>query len=326
MASDQSSGLSRQAGLTHTAKSLLRNVIRHTDTHNRMKEESDMWQQFYKIRGQEPPEEDSDGQDSNRRGSKRSHDFKDRDRRREADKGDLDIHQSFLYDEREDMSADIRGRGRRHAHMDDRGSQSQTDRSTYWMRELHKAEDGDPDRWGHSGFKELYPQDYDSDRSHSSSSSTGSDRRKKDKTKDKRKEKKKKGALDRKDKKRKHARKKEKRKKRKKERDESGEDDSGDEVTMHRKKKRRKKKKESLERKRIKEKKKMKSEKEEKSSRKRVSVSSDSASEDGESEDGVNGEEKERRRSWRYENESEREKKGHGSASESPHRKRRRKE
>uniref|UniRef100_A0A1X7SGD7 Uncharacterized protein n=1 Tax=Amphimedon queenslandica TaxID=400682 RepID=A0A1X7SGD7_AMPQE len=32
--------------------------------------------------------------------------------------------------------------------------------STYWTRQLMKVEENDPDRWGHSGYKELYPEEF----------------------------------------------------------------------------------------------------------------------------------------------------------------------
>ncbi|CAM4552872.1 unnamed protein product [Leuciscus chuanchicus] len=33
----------------------------------------------------------------------------------------------------------------------------------YWTRKLYEFEANDPDRWGHSGFKELYPEEFHSD-------------------------------------------------------------------------------------------------------------------------------------------------------------------
>ncbi|KAF1394206.1 hypothetical protein PFLUV_G00024130 [Perca fluviatilis] len=33
----------------------------------------------------------------------------------------------------------------------------------YWSRKLYEFEANDPDRWGHSGFKELYPEEFESD-------------------------------------------------------------------------------------------------------------------------------------------------------------------
>ncbi|TNN73219.1 putative protein C11orf57 [Liparis tanakae] len=33
----------------------------------------------------------------------------------------------------------------------------------YWSRQLYEFKASDPDRWGHSGFKELYPEEFESD-------------------------------------------------------------------------------------------------------------------------------------------------------------------
>ncbi|KAM4566071.1 uncharacterized protein NKAPD1 isoform 2-T3 [Odontesthes bonariensis] len=33
----------------------------------------------------------------------------------------------------------------------------------YWTRKLYEFEASDPDRWGHGGFKELYPEEFESD-------------------------------------------------------------------------------------------------------------------------------------------------------------------
>lgn len=62
---------------------------------------------------------------------------------------------------------------RGHMHCDRLGSESrdrsgsqerssgQDDREArYWSRKLYEFEANDPDRWGHSGFKELYPEEF----------------------------------------------------------------------------------------------------------------------------------------------------------------------
>jgi len=143
----------RQAGLTGSAKSLLRNHIRHVDTHNRLKEEEEMWKEHERLKGKViRGHSASPGRSSSRQ---RRSDSVSRDR------GDLAVEKSFLFDDRQEVGG---GRfGSKRAHMDE--GEDSGDRSTYWMRQLDKAEEGDPDRWGHSGFKELYPQDYASDRS-----------------------------------------------------------------------------------------------------------------------------------------------------------------
>ncbi|XP_041373134.1 uncharacterized protein NKAPD1-like [Gigantopelta aegis] len=140
-------------------KTMLKNVIRHTDTHNRIVEETDMWMHLDQV--------------------------KDRER---------DPRRSFLYDDRYDMSRDDGRRGARRAHMDD-GDNRDDDgkrRSTYWQRQLQKVEEADPDRWGHSGFKEMYPDKFRSDRSEESDDSVNTKKKRK-KEKKKRKHKKENG-------------------------------------------------------------------------------------------------------------------------------------
>lgn len=109
------------------AKTLLKNHIRHADTHNRMVEEKDMWKEYHKMKEFEN-----------------------------------ESKYSFLHDKRTDMGNEFPSHRNKRAHMDD---EPQTNQSTVCLRKLFKAEANDPDRWGHSGYKELYPKDFDSDRS-----------------------------------------------------------------------------------------------------------------------------------------------------------------
>nr|XP_057936141.1 NKAP domain containing 1 [Doryrhamphus excisus]XP_057936142.1 NKAP domain containing 1 [Doryrhamphus excisus] len=108
-------------------KTLLRNVIRHTDAHNKIQEETEMW----KMR-------------------------------------DLEVNHVSA-------TKPIRG----HMHCDrisyqSRVSSDHDDREArYWSRKLYEFEDNDPDRWGHSGFKELYPEEFESDSDKSSTTKTG---------------------------------------------------------------------------------------------------------------------------------------------------------
>ncbi|CAB1349013.1 unnamed protein product [Coregonus sp. 'balchen'] len=101
-------------------KVLLRNVIRHTDAHNKIQEESEMW----KLRGMEKGPSTSHRPMPPASNSSRLGDGL---RRREH---------SFGQDERE---------------------------ARYWTKKLYDFEANDPDRWGHSGFKELYPEEFKSD-------------------------------------------------------------------------------------------------------------------------------------------------------------------
>uniref|UniRef100_A0A3Q0RHX5 NKAP domain containing 1 n=1 Tax=Amphilophus citrinellus TaxID=61819 RepID=A0A3Q0RHX5_AMPCI len=100
-------------------KTLLRNVIRHTDAHNKIQEEMEMW----KMRDWEV---------------QKSH----------QNLGHM--HCDRVSDQRRDFS---RSRERASEH-DDRETR-------YWTRKLYEFEANDPDRWGHSGFKELYPEEFE---------------------------------------------------------------------------------------------------------------------------------------------------------------------
>ncbi|GFS06032.1 hypothetical protein ElyMa_004697000 [Elysia marginata] len=153
-------------GLQHGAKSLLRNMIRHTDTHNRLLEEAEMWQVHKRMRGGAGG---SSSEDEDRKEDERGRGPR-----------EPKIEHSFLYDDRRAVDSPTRSRygQKRRAHMDEdgtgtflqsgpgtRGSHQLDNSSTYWQRQLFKAEENDDDRWGHGGFKELYPQDFASDRS-----------------------------------------------------------------------------------------------------------------------------------------------------------------
>ncbi|KAM6932837.1 uncharacterized protein NKAPD1 isoform 1-T1 [Lycodopsis pacificus] len=106
-------------------KTLLRNVIRHTDAHNKIQEETEMW----KMRGWEVHKHLPDTK--NVRGQ---------------------MHCDRVSDQPRDLS---RSRERVSEH-DDREAR-------YWSRKLYEFKASDPDRWGHSGFKELYPEEFESD-------------------------------------------------------------------------------------------------------------------------------------------------------------------
>ncbi|XP_056296377.1 NKAP domain containing 1 [Pseudoliparis swirei] len=110
-------------------KTLLRNVIRHTGAHNKIQEEMEMW----KTRNWEVHT---------------SHDkhFPDT----KSVRGQM--HCDRVSDQPTDLS---RSRERLSEH-DDREAR-------YWSRQLYEFKASDPDRWGHSGFKELYPEEFESD-------------------------------------------------------------------------------------------------------------------------------------------------------------------
>ncbi|KAM9319092.1 uncharacterized protein NKAPD1 [Pholidichthys leucotaenia] len=110
-------------------KTLLRNVIRHTDAHNKIQEEMEMW----KMRDRE---------------IQMSHN------RRVLDS---ECVRGRMHCDRVSSQPKQLNRSReRVSEHDDRGAR-------YWTRKLYEFEDADPDRWVHSGFKELYPEEFESD-------------------------------------------------------------------------------------------------------------------------------------------------------------------
>ncbi|XP_060568488.1 uncharacterized protein NKAPD1-like [Ruditapes philippinarum] len=133
--------MSEKKILSTVSKTLIKNVIRHTDSHNKVVEESEMWRQREKELG-----------------------------RKESPGSSY----SFLKDRGVDMRYEFPTSRDRRAHMDEEP------RSTYWMKELYKAEEADNNRWGHSGYKEMYPEHF----SRSNSSSSSEDRRKDEKHRD----------------------------------------------------------------------------------------------------------------------------------------------
>nr|XP_020470528.1 uncharacterized protein C11orf57 homolog isoform X1 [Monopterus albus]XP_020470529.1 uncharacterized protein C11orf57 homolog isoform X1 [Monopterus albus]XP_020470530.1 uncharacterized protein C11orf57 homolog isoform X1 [Monopterus albus]XP_020470531.1 uncharacterized protein C11orf57 homolog isoform X1 [Monopterus albus] len=130
-----------------TGKTLLRNVIRQTDALNKIQEESEMW----KMRGREV---------------QRSHSK----HLSECVRGDMHCDREL------DQPRDLNRSKERISEHDDRDTR-------YWTRKLYEFEANDPDRWGHSGFKELYPEEFDSDNEkNSTSKKTGCHKMKKSKS------------------------------------------------------------------------------------------------------------------------------------------------
>lgn len=178
-------------------KTLLRNVIRHTDAHNKIQEETEMW----KMRGWEVemshPKHLSDGDSVRRRN-----------------------HCHRLSDPPRDQS--------RASEHDDREAH-------YWTRKLYEFEAKDPDRWGHSGFKELYPEEFESDSGKSSAKKKAKHRKMKKSKSDTEEgfsKRSKKSSRKKKKKKKKH----EGEKQRKAESSSSSDDNSADKVKARRKK------------------------------------------------------------------------------------------
>ncbi|XP_034025034.1 uncharacterized protein NKAPD1 [Thalassophryne amazonica] len=112
-----------------TGKTLLRNVIRHRDAHNKIQEEMEMW----KMR-------DWEMQMSQHKHLSAT----------ECVRGRMHCDRMTDYSRAVDQSRECVSDG--------------SDRvARYWTRKLYEFEASDPDRWGHSGFKELYPEVFESE-------------------------------------------------------------------------------------------------------------------------------------------------------------------
>ncbi|XP_040037414.1 uncharacterized protein NKAPD1 isoform X2 [Gasterosteus aculeatus] len=116
-------------------KTLLRNVIRHTDAHNKIQEEIEMWKtrdwQVHSSHNKHMPDTKS-------------------------------VRGQMHCDRTSDQPRYLSQSRNRVSEHDDREAR-------YWSRKLYEFEAGDPDRWGHSGFKELYPEEFESDSEKTSS-------------------------------------------------------------------------------------------------------------------------------------------------------------
>ncbi|KAK7156384.1 hypothetical protein R3I94_006445 [Phoxinus phoxinus] len=111
-------------------KVLLRNVIRNTDAYNKIQEKSEMW--------------------------------KLRDLERQATSTHFPKHRGHMHCDRnlDDSEGSTRDRlGDRKDVMSERDERE----ARYRTRKLYEFEANDPDRWGHSGFKELYPEEFNPD-------------------------------------------------------------------------------------------------------------------------------------------------------------------
>ncbi|XP_062872729.1 NKAP domain containing 1 isoform X2 [Trichomycterus rosablanca] len=140
-------------------KVLLRNVIRHTDAHNKIQEESEMW----KLRGMER-------QTSSTRDSKQK------------------WTTSSMHCDR--YLNDVEGSARSRLGEGEGVSVSDEQEARYWTRKLYDFEANDPDRWGHSGFKELYPEEFQSARDADDPKPRKNDKKSKKSSKQKKKKKK----------------------------------------------------------------------------------------------------------------------------------------
>ncbi|CAN7944132.1 unnamed protein product [Ixodes pacificus] len=131
---------------SRAAKDLLRNTISSVDHHNRVLEEQEMWRQWELEQGLTMMVSD------------------------EAIK-------AHCAPEEPSPSS---GRKRPRSHSSSGDSSQGAKRSFHWTRQLAMAKEADPDRWGHSGYKELYPEEFRP--SPPSSSCGGSDTKKRSKS------------------------------------------------------------------------------------------------------------------------------------------------
>ncbi|XP_056139959.1 NKAP domain containing 1 [Lampris incognitus] len=129
-------------------KRLLWNVIRHTDAHNKIQEESEMW----KMRVWEKQTSHQKQMPST-----------------EFMRGHMHCDRVENYSGEQAQSKD------RTSGHDDRDAR-------YWSRKLYEFEANDPDRWGHSGFKELYPEEFESDSEEATDTKNGHHKMKKSKS------------------------------------------------------------------------------------------------------------------------------------------------
>ncbi|KAM3830521.1 uncharacterized protein NKAPD1 isoform 1-T2 [Vipera latastei] len=120
-------------------KVLLRNVIRHTDAHNKIQEESEMW----KIREMEKQSQEIHWGKQERALLNSSSS------RMRSDGFDEDSQQNTWRTRNVPVMAMTIEDDLRHAR--------------YWNKKLYECEANMPDRWGHSGYKELYPEEFDTD-------------------------------------------------------------------------------------------------------------------------------------------------------------------
>ncbi|XP_077313035.1 uncharacterized protein NKAPD1 isoform X2 [Lithobates pipiens] len=216
-------------------KVLLRNVIRHTDAHNKIQEETEMW----KIREMEKHT------DSHRTKKRASPDLN-----RWDHNGYKELYPEEFSDKRSRMRSDgFDDDGNREPVKGGAAAAVTLRQDALSVRALNKkyteCEASIPDRWGHSGYKELYPEEFDteSDRGEEGSKRKANgqekSRHKNQKEQESRKRKRSKKGHKKKQKKRSHK----KLKKRKKEQVEITESssESSDESEEKRKKSKRKK-------------------------------------------------------------------------------------
>ncbi|XP_064387138.1 uncharacterized protein NKAPD1-like [Halichondria panicea] len=135
-------------------KSLLSNYIRHATTHNKIREERTMWNQ----RKLELSREDILPGWSERAARRR-----------------LPLVRGHLV-------SDMGSSGER-CESDPPRAESDSHSPYHWTRQLVKAEERDPYRWGHSGYKEQHPEEFVSSSNEAAEATPTSTKKKKSKRK-----------------------------------------------------------------------------------------------------------------------------------------------
>ncbi|XP_063292801.1 uncharacterized protein NKAPD1 [Pelobates fuscus] len=135
-------------------KVLLRNVIRHTDAHNKIQEESEMW----KIREMEKQAQDDYGTKRRRTSPEPN---------RWDHNGYKELYPEEFDNDKSRMRSDgFDADGSKQAEKTGAASAVMLRQGALSIRALNKkfyeCEASLPDRWGHSGYKELYPEEFDS--------------------------------------------------------------------------------------------------------------------------------------------------------------------
>ncbi|KAM4695253.1 LOW QUALITY PROTEIN: uncharacterized protein O3C94_005613 [Discoglossus pictus] len=131
-------------------KVLLQNVIRHTDAHNKIQEESEMW----KVRELEKQTEEVYGTKRRRKSP-------------EPNKWDHSGYKELYPEEFDDKESRMRSDGFKADGSREALRARATDVMTLrpdvraFNKKFIECEASIGDRWGHSGYKELYPEEFD---------------------------------------------------------------------------------------------------------------------------------------------------------------------
>lgn len=147
--------------VTRAGKKLLRNTIHTVDHHNKVLEEQEMWRQWELQQGLTMMVSDDAIQSRAKYLRKQMEKCLEKQEYKYSKSCNSDLH-------KKDVESLKRMRN-------------------YWLNQLLEAEEKDPDRWGHSGFKELYPEEFELTLSPKHSSQMKTSIRKKERKKKKHK-------------------------------------------------------------------------------------------------------------------------------------------